>query len=58
MYLSKSKYCNAVQCKKMLWLNEYKPEEKESLNAKIEEIKEEEKVLDKEEKEVNDQIFV
>ena len=24
--LSKTKYCQAVQCKKMLWLNEYKPE--------------------------------
>ena len=35
MYLSKSKYCNAVQCKKMLWLNEYKPEEKESLNESV-----------------------
>ena len=32
MYLSKSKYCNAVQCKKMLWLNKYKPEEKVELN--------------------------
>ena len=27
MYLSKSKYCNAIQCNKMLWLNEYKSEE-------------------------------
>ena len=27
MYLSKSKYCNAMQCKKMLWLYENKPEE-------------------------------
>ena len=35
MYLSKSKYCNAVQCKKMLWLNEYKPEEKESINESV-----------------------
>ena len=35
MYLSKSKYCNAVQCKKMLWLNEYKSEEKESLNESV-----------------------
>ena len=26
MYLSKSKYCNAMQCKKMLWLYENKPE--------------------------------
>ena len=32
MYLSKSKYCNAIQCKKMLWLNKYKPEEKVELN--------------------------
>lgn len=32
MYLSKSKYCNAIQCKKMLWLNEYKPEFKEEIN--------------------------
>lgn len=27
LYLSKSKYCNAVQCPKMLWLKKYKPEE-------------------------------
>lgn len=27
LYLSKSKYCNAVQCPKMLWLNKYKHEE-------------------------------
>jgi hypothetical protein len=26
MNLSKSKYCNAIQCKKMLWLNQNKPE--------------------------------
>jgi len=32
MHLSKSKYCNAIQCKKMLWLNEYKPEFKEEIN--------------------------
>ena len=32
MYLSKSKYCNAHQCLKMLWLNEYKPEVKEDTN--------------------------
>ena len=25
-YLTKSKYCNCVQCKKILWLNKYKPE--------------------------------
>lgn len=31
MYLSKSKYCNAHQCLKMLWLNEFKPEEKEDV---------------------------
>lgn len=31
MYLSKSKYCNAIQCLKMLWLNEFKPEEKEDV---------------------------
>lgn len=29
MYLSKSKYCNAVQCKKMLWLEKYYPDKKE-----------------------------
>ncbi len=28
MKLSKSKYCNAIQCKKMLWLLNNKPEEK------------------------------
>ena len=27
MYLSKSRYCSAVQCPKMLWLKTYKPEE-------------------------------
>ena len=27
IYLSKSKYCKAVQCNKILWLNKYKPEE-------------------------------
>jgi len=27
MNLSKSKYCNGIQCKKMLWLLKYKPEE-------------------------------
>ena len=27
MYLSKSKFCNAVQCPKMLWLHKNKPEE-------------------------------
>ena len=32
MNLSKSKYCNGVQCKKMLWLDKYKPEEKEEIN--------------------------
>lgn len=26
LYLSKSKYCNAVQCPKMLWLKKYRPE--------------------------------
>ena len=29
MYLSKSKYCNAIQCPKMLWLDKNKKEEKE-----------------------------
>lgn len=28
MNISKSKYCNALQCMKMLWLDEYKPEVK------------------------------
>ncbi len=32
MNLSKSKYCNGVQCKKMLWLEKYKPEEKGELS--------------------------
>ena len=26
VYLSKSKYCKCVQCKKIIWLNKYKPE--------------------------------
>lgn len=32
MNLSKSKYCNALQCNKQLWLNTYKPEVKEEVN--------------------------
>lgn len=32
MKLSKSKYCNAIQCKKLLWLDYYKPEEKQESN--------------------------
>ena len=32
MNLSKSKYCNGIQCKKMLWLDKYKNEEKEDLS--------------------------
>ena len=32
MNLSKSKYCRGLQCKKMLWLEKYKPEEKTDLN--------------------------
>ena len=32
MYLSKSKYCKAVQCKKMLWLEKYKSEEQEEID--------------------------
>ena len=31
MYLSKSKYCNGVQCKKMLWLDANCPDEKEDV---------------------------
>lgn len=34
MNLSKSKYCNGLQCKKMLWLYKNKPEEKEEVNNK------------------------
>ncbi len=26
IYLSKSRYCNCIQCKKILWLNKYKPD--------------------------------
>ena len=29
MNLTKTKYCNGLQCKKMLWLDEHKPEVKE-----------------------------
>ena len=32
MSLSKSKYCRAIQCKKMLWLEKNKPEEKDIIN--------------------------
>ena len=32
MNMSKSKYCQGIQCKKILWLNKYKPEEKVELN--------------------------
>ena len=35
MNLSKSKYCNGIQCKKMLWLDKYKPEEKEEINNQV-----------------------
>lgn len=35
MYLSKSKYCNAVQCNKMLWLSVNKPNEMENLNESV-----------------------
>ena len=27
LYLSKSRFCSAIQCPKMLWLKQYKPEE-------------------------------
>ena len=32
IYLSKSKYCRAIQCNKMLWLDKNKPEEREKLD--------------------------
>lgn len=32
MHLSKSKYIEGIQCKKILWLNKYHPEEKTNLN--------------------------
>ena len=32
IYLSKSKYCRAIQCNKMLWLDRNKPEEKDELD--------------------------
>ena len=32
MFLSKSRYCNALQCMKMLWLNQNKPKEREEQN--------------------------
>ena len=36
MNLSKSRYCNGMQCKKILWLDEYKCEEKEEIdNSRI-----------------------
>ena len=35
MNLSKSKYCSGLQCKKILWLEENKPEEKEESNESI-----------------------
>lgn len=31
VYLSKTKYCRAKQCKKMLWMDKYKPEEQEQV---------------------------
>ena len=33
MNLSKSRYCRAVQCPKMLWLEKYKPEVKEEIDT-------------------------
>lgn len=35
MNLSKSKYCNGIQCMKMLWLDKYKKEEKKELNESV-----------------------
>ena len=35
MNLSKSKYCNGIQCMKMLWLDKNKNEEKKDLNESI-----------------------
>ena len=32
MNLSKSKYCNGIQCKKMLWLDKYKSNVKEDID--------------------------
>lgn len=32
MNLSKSKYCRGIQCKKLLWLTEYKPEVSEDID--------------------------
>ena len=32
MNLSKSKYCQGIQCKKILWLNKYKKQERTELN--------------------------
>ncbi len=32
MYLSKSLYCNGVQCNKMLWLDKHYPDEKEEID--------------------------
>ena len=36
-HLSKIKYCKAVQCKKILWLDKYKEEEKITKANEIEE---------------------
>ena len=35
MNLSKSKYCNGIQCMKMLWLDKNKKEEKKELNESV-----------------------
>ena len=35
MNLSKSKYCNGIQCKKILWLDKYKSEEREEDNNSV-----------------------
>ena len=35
MNLSKSKYCNGIQCMKMLWLDKNKKEEKKELNENV-----------------------
>ena len=32
MNLSKSSYCRGIQCKKILWLEKHKPEEKQELD--------------------------
>ena len=35
VYLSKSRYCQCVQCEKIFWLNKYKPDEQAGEDVRL-----------------------